>query len=284
MNFLPIIMSHGRPDKVMTYSALRKIGYTGKILVLIDNEDKCRDQYLEKYGDEVYIFDKAKRAKTTDTADNFPHRRAIVYARNACYDIAKELGHRWFMQLDDDYTDFRVMFDQEAKWKTQCHHQALLPAIEETFKFLEKCKQLKAVAWAQTGDFIGGDTGSMGEKIFAKRKCMNVWFCDSSRPVTFVGHMNEDASAYILGGLRGDVFMHTNFCAINQLDTQKAAGGMTEAYLDNGTYLKTFYSIMQAPSCVRASVIGTLHDRIHHNVSWNNCAAKILNEKWRKAA
>ena len=40
MNFLPIIMSHGRPDKVMTYSALRKIGYTEKNLLLIEQEDK----------------------------------------------------------------------------------------------------------------------------------------------------------------------------------------------------------------------------------------------------
>ena len=29
--------------------------------------------------------------------------RAIVYARNACFDLAKDLGITYFIQLDDDY-------------------------------------------------------------------------------------------------------------------------------------------------------------------------------------
>ena len=283
MNFLPIIMSHGRPDKVMTYSALRKIGYTEKILLLIDNEDKCRDQYLDKYRDEVYIFDKANRAQTTDAADNFPHRKAIVYARNACYDIAKELGYKWFIQLDDDYSDFRIKFDSNARYCEQISHPATLEAMRETFAFLESASQIKALAWAQGGDFMGGSESSDANRIFAKRKCMNVWFCNTDRRINFVGHMNEDASAYILGGLRGILFMQTNFCAINQAPTQQAAGGMTETYLDNGTYLKTFYSILQAPSCVRVSVLGRTNDRIHHRILWNNCAPKILRHSVRKS-
>lgn len=42
-----------------------------------------------------------------------------------------------------------------------------------------------------------------------------------------------------------------------QMQTQKNAGGMTETYLESGTYLKSFYSVMYAPSCVKLNTMGT---------------------------
>ncbi len=32
--------------------------------------------------------------------------------------------------------------------------------------------------------------------------------------------------------------------------TQQTTGGMTEAYQENGTYVKSFYSVMHMPSAV----------------------------------
>lgn len=69
---------------------------------------------------------------------------------------------------------------------------------------------------------------------------------------------------------------------LGQKQTQKNSGGMTELYLDSGTYVKSFYSVMYAPSCVKISLMGASHKRIHHQVTWNNAAVKILNEKYRK--
>ncbi len=68
---------------------------------------------------------------------------------------------------------------------------------------------------------------------------------------------------------------------------------MTELYLDSGTYLKTFYSVMYSPSCVQVGEMGdnhvtknnpdgNAHYRIHHKINWNNCAAKILREEWKR--
>ena len=39
-DFCAFILTHGRPYKVHTYQTLRKAGYTGKIYIVIDNEDK----------------------------------------------------------------------------------------------------------------------------------------------------------------------------------------------------------------------------------------------------
>ena len=57
---------------------------------------------------------------------------------------------------------------------------------------------------------------------------------------------------------------------------------MTDVYLDSGTFLKSFYTVMIAPSCVKLSMMGDKHLRIHHNVNWECAVPKILNEKWKK--
>ena len=50
-DFAAFILTHGRADNVITYNTLRKQGYTGKIILLIDNEDAQIDDYKRKYGD-----------------------------------------------------------------------------------------------------------------------------------------------------------------------------------------------------------------------------------------
>ena len=61
--------------------------------------------------------------------------------------------------------------------------------------------------------------------------------------------------------------------------TQKEKGGATDMYLDLGTYVKSFMSVICAPSCVKIDFrIG----RVHHIVDYKLCCPKILDSKWRK--
>ena len=110
-DFCAFILTHGRPDNVITYNTLLRHGYTGPIYIVIDNEDKTANRYYEVFGDKVVMFDKLSVAKSIDEGDNFDDRRAIIYARNACFDIAKKLGYTYFIELDDDYVDFRYKLD-----------------------------------------------------------------------------------------------------------------------------------------------------------------------------
>lgn len=107
-DFVVFILTHGRADSVITDKTLRKCGYTGPIVYVIDNEDKAAAEYYARYKN-VVMFDKPKIAKTFDEADNFDDRRAIVYARNACFQIARKLGYKYFIELDDDYDVFLLL-------------------------------------------------------------------------------------------------------------------------------------------------------------------------------
>ena len=45
-SFVALILTHGRPDNVHTVKTLRKCGYTGDIIIVLDNEDLKIDRYL----------------------------------------------------------------------------------------------------------------------------------------------------------------------------------------------------------------------------------------------
>tara|TARA_R110000824_G_scaffold28704_1_gene96227 strand:- start:1263 stop:1553 length:291 start_codon:yes stop_codon:yes gene_type:complete len=94
--------------------------------------------------------------------------------------------------------------------------------------------------------------------------------------------MNEDVTAYVVEGHRGLLFGMMTHAAINQVGTQKAAGGMTSVYQDNGTYIKSFFTILYAPSCTTIRVIGQIYPRLHHRIKWNNAVPKIVSEDIKK--
>jgi hypothetical protein len=272
-DFAAFILTHGRPDNVITYDQLRKQGYTDTRLA----------EYREKFKNELVVFDKRAVAKTFDTADNFDDMRTIVYARNACFDIAKKLGIRYFVQLDDDYTEFKFRFSNEHKWVTKNIIVRNLDRIFAAFVRFLKATPTKTIAMAQGGDFIGGKAGMFGNKITMRRKAMNSFFCDALTPIQFRGRINEDVNTYTCNATKGDLFFTHNQVALDQKQTQSNSGGMTDVYLASGTYVKSFYSVMMHPSGVRVKTIhGQAHTRLHHHVNWKKTTPMILREGLKK--
>lgn len=276
-DFCVFILTHGRPEKVVTYDALIKQGYTGKIYIVIDDEDDRAGEYMARYGDMVKIFSKLDISKTFDTADNFSDRRTIVYARNACFGLAKVLGIRYFMELDDDYPCFAYKFNCALEYQ-----ERNILSLDKVFdELLEYYKSIPAltIAMSQNGDFIGGKNSGFASELKPKRKAMNSFICSTDRPFKFVGRINEDVNTYTNLGSRGKLFMTIPNVALHQITTQKNKGGMTDIYLDSGTYVKSFYSVMYMPSCVKIGTMGDKHKRLHHKVRWDNCVPKILKEE-----
>jgi hypothetical protein len=279
--FAVLILTHGRPDNVITVKTLRRQGYTGDIYIVVDNEDTALPQYVRRYGDKVIVFDKLAVAQTFDEGDNFEDRRAVVYARNASYEIAQRLGLDYFLQLDDDYCRFLHKFDASLNYRER-PIKNLDRLFESVLRFYKTVPAV-TVALAQNGDFMGGKLGNAAAKIWMKRKAMNTFFCSVQRPLTFVGRVNEDVNTYVVLGGRGILFLTTMQVAIMQARTQKSKGGMTELYLDQGTYRKSFYPVMYAPSCVKISQTGYVHRRIHHRIMWEDAVPCIVSERYRRS-
>jgi len=94
--------------------------------------------------------------------------------------------------------------------------------------------------------------------------------------------MNEDVNTYVSMGATGNLFLTIPLAMMNQMDTQSNAGGITELYKRFGTYAKSFYTVMYAPSCTKIGMMGTTHKRLHHSINWKSAVPCIVSEELRK--
>lgn len=281
-DFVAFILTHGRADRQYTYNALRLQGYTGPVVLVLDNEDAQVEQYKEMYGEEnCYVFDKLAESKKIDEVFH-GDRRVIVYARNVCFDIARELGYKYFIELDDDYSAFYWRFDNHGKYLPGTPKIKNLDEVFGAMLEYYKHTPITSLAMAQGGDFIGGSKNQMLRTIGTKRKAMNSFICSTDREFQFIGRINEDVNAYTHLTSIGKIFLSIVQCNLRQKETQSNTGGMTDVYNDSGTYLKSFSTVIVHPSGTVVTLLNSHHKRLHHNIDWERTAPKILSEKWRK--
>lgn len=282
-SFAAFVLTHGRAGRVKTVRTLRRQGYTGRIVVLIDDEDDEAEDYMAEFN-EVEVFCKEDYVKSCDTMCPTSDRRrgVILYARNAAQDVARRLGIRYIVELDDDYVDFE--FRQKSGKKLAVQPANDLDGLFAAFVEFLRDSGVKTVALSQGGDLLGGAKGVLGKGLMWERKAMNSFFIDVESPVEFVGAVNEDVNTYTLGGGTGDVFLTYMPTSLVQTTTQKSRGGMSGEYRDDGTWAKSMFSVVARPDCVSISKMGQTNLRIHHNVDWRACCPKIIRDSFRKEA
>ena len=281
-NFAVFILTHGRPDRVSTYKTIKRQGYTGDIYLIVDDEDPTLSQYQDIYGDEVIVFSKDDVVQYTDDIDLYGGRKSVVYARNACWGIAKDLGLDYFLQLDDDYQYFAHLFTSDLK--PQFDFISNLDGLFNLiFSYLNTATNITCLALAQGGDFIGGvENNSFAKTIGTKRKVMNSFFCSVDRPFHFIGILNDDVNTYVTLGNGGMLFLTLIQVRLQQHETQQQGGGLTDLYLESGTYVKSFYTVMMQPSSVHIYEMGVNHKRLHHKIIAKYTYPLILSEKHKK--
>lgn len=278
--FCVFILSHGRPNNVITLKSLRESNYTGDWYIVCDTEDDTLDDYIKLFGkDKILIFDKLETSKTFDTFDNFDNRKTIVYARNKCFDLAKELGYDYFLELDDDYTSFEF---RKMKKNKLAHIKCkqLDKLFDIMLDFLDT-SGASTVCMAQGGDFFGGNTSAVYLKR-CTRKAMNTFFCRTDKPFKFIGRINEDVNTYTCSANKGLLMLTVADVNIQQSTTQSNKGGMTETYIEMGTYMKSFYTIICSPQAVKIATMGVSEKRIHHRINWDRCTPCIVSDRYKK--
>jgi len=141
-----------------------------------------------------------------------------------------------------------------------------------------------SIAFAQCGDFIGGINNGNGAFRFSKRKAMNSFFCSTERRFNFIGRVNEDVNTYIGFQSAGNMFLTIQNVAINQKATQSNKGGMSEMYIESGTYLKSFYTVICSPSSVLIRMMRTTNRRLHHSINWDCAVPQIISDRYKKSS
>lgn len=274
-DFAVLILTHGRADKQLTYEALKKGGYTGKTYLVIDDLDEQREEYERRYGDKVIVFDKREYAKKVDTMTTKDELRSVVFARNAAYDIAKYLGLEFFGMFDDDLTSFTFRHVSGGR---------LLSAPVTDFDslfcsmvgFLET-SGATSLNIASSGALIGGASGAFGNGMrWNINQALVVRMSDRLR---FVGILNEDMNALLLGKDDGQLMLEAYAITKNAPERGSNDGGLQELYDDNKQYVRDFYSVIISPSSLRIIV---KRDGTSLRKSKALMWPKILSGRWRK--
>ena len=125
MRFAVMICTHGRPNSQYTYEALRNGGYTGKIIFIVDDEDNTVSELEENikfgmYDGEIKMFCKQHYIDTVDIGrrPSDAKRAAVLYAKCACEDLAKDMALDAFIIVDDDLTNFRYRYEEDGHLKS----------------------------------------------------------------------------------------------------------------------------------------------------------------------
>lgn len=280
-DFAILIISHGRPDKMRCVKTLEKVNYTGKYYIVIDDEDDTADQYYELFGDKVIMFNKSALDGTFDLMDNFEGRSVPVFARNALYDIAKSLGIKYFLELEDDTLGFVHRWVEDDTLRS-CGIDNFDSIVNEVVYFLEH-NNIDTVAFIQAGDLLGGHDRKLW-KSKVVRKAMQTFFFKVDNPVYFQGRFNDDVNMYLQYGKLGKVVLSIRDVVLLTEETQKVSGGITEMYQKYGTYVKSFYSVMLRPDCVKIHGLTCFsgNRRIHHRINWDNAVPKIISSDFKK--
>jgi hypothetical protein len=176
-DFCIFILSNRRPTNIKTLDTLEKCGYTGKWYIVIDDEDPTGEQYKKTFGDRVLVFSKAKVAEITDSCDTSKDRRTPLWARNACWDLAKQVKCRFFCQLDDDYNWFgyRRVAKREADRPPRYSNfkvEALDIIFDGMVELLENTPSVSSIAFSQGGDY--NVSSKTARRVL--RKAMNSFF------------------------------------------------------------------------------------------------------------
>jgi hypothetical protein len=237
----------------------------------------------------VFEKERAWRETGTDLGDNRPPEGVVVVARNYAWTIAERLGWTHFAVWDDDYTRFVWLFGSEPGrlLKDRRNVKNLGRVFEIACDFLDETPT-DVFAFVQTGDLIGGNhgkwtrTAGVALNEGAVRKAMNFYVFRTDRRQDFYGRLNEDVCAYVLNGMRGALYFSSNYLLGMQQITQHNPGGLTDAYLNLGTYVKSFYALMMAPGSVQIAPLATENARIHHVVRWDYTTPRILRESVKK--
>lgn len=247
-DFGMFILSHGRAGNVLTFDTLRRCGYTGKIFIVIDDQDEQQEDYKKEYGDCVIVFDKREWAEKTDTIKATCDLRSVVFARNACYEIAKQLNMRYFCEFDDDLEEIRIRYlsDNKLRGKRVEDFDSIVDCM---ISFMESDNRICSLSFGLDFDYIGGKNGQYQKKL--ERMCFGFYFLRVDNPVPFIGITCEDMNAALKVCDSGNIMFRVFDIMAYSPERTTNEGGNFSLYNSMTKYVRNFYPVIVCPSGIK---------------------------------
>lgn len=112
-DFCIFILTHGRPDNILTLKALEKAGYTGELFLVCDDDDKELERYKANYGDRVKVFHKEEKFDIMDGIVSTQgdmigglkqYRKGLIWQAKNCFFCDTEKAFTFLGRINEDVT------------------------------------------------------------------------------------------------------------------------------------------------------------------------------------
>jgi hypothetical protein len=274
------IKTHGRPGNQLTYNTLREAGYTGDIVLVIDNEDECGAGYLEfvKHDDRLWlhIFDKQKLVDEIDSGTNIPKRDVNLYAWVACERFAKQDGNDFFIMADDDITRFRYRYLEDNHLKST----PITQNLDRVFEHIQNYMECSNIAAASTGIPQMYFSKELDENLWKYRVVYQFVFRNPKFDMNWVSEYEEDIITSINMSKEGKYVTCLPMIQHDAIALGKASGGMKDMYDENNTRFRLAeYGHIFNPSC---EIMNFYKGKWITNIKRNNAFQKLVSSSRKK--
>ena len=276
--FSVFITSHNSPDECRSFSSLRKAGYKDTIYIVIDDEDPQYEVYKEHVFN-LLVFHKQDYIDKLDIgmSKSNPQRAAVLYARAAVEDFAKDMGLDYFIVMDDDLYGFRYRYVKDNKLcSTPVENFDWL--IYNYIEFMNTSNSL-CLSFAHDGSFIGGADVVKSGKILERRSCHTIYLRDTRKEFEWKFTVNEDYVTSLLYANVGKLMFTLPFVQRNISGMNDRKEGMHDLYNSTSEFERAFYNIIACPwACTIADYKGRKVVRTNKNSAY----PKIVSSSYRR--
>ena len=274
-DFAIFITSHNSPYVCYSYVALNDAGYTGTKYIVIDDNDPKFSDYIRMPN--MLVFHKQDYVDKLDIGMSKvnPQLAAVLYARAAVEDFAKELGLKYFIVMDDDIHGFRYRY---LKGNKLCSKpvENFDWLIYNYIEFMNETNSI-CLSFANDGSFIGG-ASAIG-KILERRSCHTIFLRDTTKEFEWKFAVNEDYVSSLLYANKGVLMFTLPFVQRNISGMNDREEGMHELYKSTTEFQRAFYNVIACPwTCTVSEYKG--HNVVRTNK--NTAYPKIISDKYRR--
>ncbi len=274
------IKTHGRPNSQHTLKALREAGYTGTIVLVLDDEDDTIKEY-DRYVNArtaIVVFNKESYVQKIDSGVSNPKREVNLYAWCACEYFAKGLGLTSCVMADDDITGFRYRYAENGSLKSLHITQGMNKILKSYLDFIED-NHVCATAFGTNQMYMGGIDTLRPEKTIDFRAPYNFIFRNMEYDFSWVSGMYEDTISPVLENQRGKYTIQLPFVQLEMKDVAAGAeGGMTVTYNQTNTFKRIGSLFQYHPSCVRYV---TTSKKITHGLYKDRAFPKLVSSSFQ---
>lgn len=270
IKFAVFVCTHGRPAEQLTAVALRRCGYTGEIILLLDDEDETYDEYVKNFPDwHIEVFNKQHYIDTIDTGTNVDQRKCIIYAKCAADDIAHKLGLDAYVVTDDDLLRFRHRFIYNNKL---CSMPVTnMDEVLLTYaNYVCECN-IAAMSFGDIRLYMSGVPR-------VDRVPYTFVFRNTAIQYDWHSSMYEDTVTPVLNGMRGALTLELPDIQLDvKMTTSSTTGGMADVYATMSIFSRAGTVMLYHPSCVKYA-----NNQVGFVLTKNKAFPKILSFRYRK--